>query len=104
MLDLVPILAQEAEPTATGTGFTWVFLILVVGAFYLFAIRPQRRRMAAMESMRSRLEVGDEVRTAGGIIGTLTRVSDTEVELDVGGTVLRIDKRAIAATLGEPEE
>ncbi|MBW2471595.1 MAG: preprotein translocase subunit YajC [Deltaproteobacteria bacterium] len=71
-------------------------LILLGGLFYVLLILPQRRRQKKMEQMRAGIDVGDEVRTIGGIIGTVVSDDGEIVTLDIGGQRLRVVKRAIA--------
>ncbi len=52
--------------------------------FYFVLIRPQRKRMKQHEEMIQRLKKGDRVVTAGGLIGTIHALTDTELVLEVG--------------------
>lgn len=78
-----------------------IFLALMVGVFYLLIIRPQRKRAAAQKELASSLEVGSEVRTIGGIHGTVVSMDDDSVVLKVEDGQIRISKRAIGARAGE---
>ncbi len=90
-------LADAAEePTGSLLGLL-LPLIVIGGLFYVMMILPQRRRMKAVGEMRDSVQVGDEVRTVGGIYGVVASMEEDEIALDVGGgTILRILKRAIA--------
>lgn len=104
MADAAWLLAQAGdETTEVNPLLGWLPFILIAAAFYFFAIRPQRRRAEATRTFQSNLEIGDEVRTAGGIIGVVTAISDKEVTLDVGGVSVRFIKGAIAGHLGSEE-
>jgi preprotein translocase subunit YajC len=96
------ILAQEGEggdPAGSAFG-TLFFFALIIGGGYLLFIRPQRRRMKAMEDLRSSIDVGSEVRTVGGIYGTVLELDDEVVVLDIGGGGrLRVARRAVAEKL-----
>lgn len=97
------LLATEATDTGqTGSVLGLVLPLLVLGGlFYFMIVMPQRRRMKAVEQMRSAIEIGDEVRTIGGMYGRVTSIDETDVTLDVGGgTSLRFTKKAIAERLG----
>jgi preprotein translocase subunit YajC len=105
------ILAQESEGTQTGSGYASLIMIaLIVGGGYLLFIRPQRRRAREMEALRSSIVVGSEVRTVGGIYGTVLELDDETVVLDTGGGGrLRLARRAVAEKLdvsdaAEPED
>ena len=95
--------AEDAEP-ATGSEqiLSLLFpLVLLGGLFYMMLIRPQRRRQRQARELRSALEVGDEVRTIGGIHGRVKSMTETDVIIDIGaGNTLRIARQAIAERLG----
>jgi len=92
---------QDASETSSGSLISFLLPLLIIGGlFYFLLIMPQRRRMKSVNQMRSAVEVGDEVRTIGGIYGVVRSMDDEEVVLDVGGgTTLRVVKRAVAERL-----
>ena len=80
-------------------------LLIFGGLFYVALIYPQRRRQRQMQDLRNSVQVGDQVRTIGGILGRVTRIDGEETVIDVGGgTHLTITLRAIAEKLGDTEE
>ncbi|MGI9608981.1 MAG: preprotein translocase subunit YajC [Acidimicrobiia bacterium] len=90
------ILAQEAEASG-GSALAFLFpLVILGGLFYVLLILPQRRKQKKMESLRADITVGDEVRTIGGILGTVIAEEDDVFTIDIGGQDLRIVKRAVA--------
>jgi preprotein translocase subunit YajC len=81
------------------------FLPLVALAllFWFFILRPQRRRSRQQAQLWSDLEEGTEVVTMGGIYGRVTAVDEDSVHLEVApGTVVRVDRRAIARRAPAP--
>jgi len=83
-------------------------LILPVGflvIFYIFAIRPQRKKDQQVKEMRSALRVGDEVITIGGIYGKIFKVKEDVITLEVGSTKTRLDvtKWAIGSVVKKNE-
>lgn len=92
------VLAQGAADDSTSNVlYTWGPFLLVGVALYFLAIRPQKKRTEALRSFQSELAVGDEVRTAGGIIGVVSSLSDREAIVEVGGVKLKFARGAIAA-------
>ncbi len=90
--------------SSSGSSF---FLIIIVVFFllWLFLIRPQRRRQTQQQQMLRDLHVGDDVLTAGGIYGTVSRVDEDEVAVQIAPHVeVRVARRAIAGILTEREE
>jgi preprotein translocase subunit YajC len=54
--------------------------------------------------MQDALATGDEILTAGGIYGTVGGIEDEVVQVEIApGTIVRLDRRAVAAVLQEPE-
>lgn len=97
------LLAQADGETDVNPLLGWLPFILIAAAFYFFAIRPQRRRAEGVRSFQSALEIGDEVRTAGGIIGVVSGISEHEVMLDVGGVTLKFVRGAIQGHAGSEQ-
>jgi preprotein translocase subunit YajC len=82
-----------------------IYLVLLVAAFFFLVVRPQRRQMASHRALVASLEVGDEVVTTGGILGTVQALDDEVIDLAVAPTVvLRVARGAVARRLGPPEE
>jgi len=82
-----------------------LYLGILVVAFLLLIVRPQRRQMAAHRALVATLQVGDEVVTSGGIYGTIQQLDETEVELEVApGVVLRVARGAIGQRIDPVEE
>lgn len=53
-----------------------VLLVVLAGAFYFIAIRPNRRRMQHMQAVQRDVAVGREVITTSGLYGTVSEVDD----------------------------
>jgi len=80
-------------------------LAILGGLFYVILILPQRRRMKQAQQMRNSIGIGDEVRTVGGIYGTVREEIGETFLLDLGaGTTIRIAKRAVAERMEADEE
>ena len=91
----VPILAQEAE--STGSPLAFLFPIVILGGlFYVLILLPQRRRQKKAKELQSSVAVGDEIRTIGGIIGTIVDQDDSTYTIQLDGSRMRITKRAVA--------
>jgi len=84
---------------------TLIFLVLLVGIFYFMLIRPQKRRVEQHKNLVESISDGDEVVTIGGIYGTVVRIDDDEIELEVSpGTRMRFVKSAVARRVTEDLE
>ena len=58
-------------------------MVLIFAVFYFLLIRPQVKRQKEHKAMVDALNKGDEVMTAGGIIGRITEMSDQYVTLQI---------------------
>jgi len=82
-----------------------IWILVFFGIFYFLAIRPQRRQRQAHSQMVTMLKKGDEVVTIGGIFGTVTRIGDDWVELEIAKrTKARCLKRAISSITSIAED
>ena len=72
----------------------------IIVLFYFMLIRPQNKRRKEHMTLISSLQKGDEVVTAGGIVGMVNKVEDDFVKVQVAPSIeMRIQKTAIGATL-----
>ena len=91
---------EGAAPAGSGIS-SLVFLGLMVVVFYLFIIRPQRKRSKEQQALSESIGPGQEVRTIGGIHGTVVSVDDDSVVLAVEEGKIRVSRRAIGSRVGE---
>ena len=80
-------------------------LILIFVIFYFFLIRPQQKRVKDHKAMVQSLKRGDEIITAGGILGTVERVmEDDRIEVIIGENVkVQIIRSTITSLLKKEE-
>ena len=73
----------------SGSGFAqFVPLILIFVIFYFFLIRPQQKKVKEHKIMVASLKRGDNVITAGGIVGKVERIlGDDKVDLSISENV-----------------
>lgn len=86
--------AAEAPPA-------WISFLPIVGMiaiFWFLIIRPQMKRQKEHQQKVAEMKKGDQVVTAGGLVGKVIKVDDTFVELELG-TNVRV--KAIKATIGD---
>ena len=93
--------AQSAAPTSLLDGNLTSFLpiILMFVVLYFLMIRPQMKRQKEAKTMMEALSKGDEVITAGGILGKITRVTDGYVELEIADNTNIIVQKSAVGTL-----
>jgi len=75
-------------------------LLLMVAVMYFLMIRPQMKRQKEQRAMMDALAKNDEVVTAGGILGKVTKVTDAYVTIEVAnGTEVVVQKMSITMML-----
>lgn len=86
-----------AAPQGQGGGMgIFLFQILAIGAvFYLLIIRPQSQARKRHQTLLAALKKGDEITTAGGVIGKVKDLKDDRVTIDSAGTVLVVERARI---------
>ena len=81
-------------------------LLMIVG-FYFLLIRPQRNRQRSQRLLLSSLEVGDEIMTTGGMLGTIVEIDDDEgiVTVEIApGTRVKMMRQGISQRFVEDED
>lgn len=87
--------AQQAAPQGSLIDL-WPLVVIFI-AFYFLLIRPQQKKQKAHTEMVSALQVGDEVMTAGGILGRITAVSDHYAVVQISeNTEIKIQKASVS--------
>jgi preprotein translocase subunit YajC len=82
---------------------TLVPFVIIIGGFYLVALRPARARQRAAQQMQSELQPGQQVMTGSGLFATVSSVEDDAVVLEVSpGVTLRWARQAISR-VGPPD-
>ena len=86
----------QAAPQADPFGFL-LPMIVIFGAFYFLLIRPQQKKQKAHTELVSALKVGDEIMTAGGILGKITGVSEHYAVVQIAdNTEIKIQKASVS--------
>jgi len=87
--------AQQAAPQGSLIDL-WPLVVIFI-AFYFLLIRPQQKKQKAHSEMVAALQVGDEVMTAGGILGRITGVSDHYAVVQISdNTEIKIQKSSVS--------
>ena len=83
--------AAEAAAEEMSTGAMIIYtlvqllpMILIFVVFYFMLIRPQRKKDKEAQNMLKNLKVGDRICTIGGFYGTIVRIKDDVLTIEVG--------------------
>ena len=92
--------AQSAIGGAGGGLMSFLPIILMFVVLYFLMIRPQMKRQKEQKAMIDALSKGDEVVTAGGMLGKVSKIGDNYVGLDVAtGVEIQVQRSAVVQVL-----
>lgn len=97
---VTPAFAQTAGAAADGNGSLAMIIpyLLLLPLAYFLLIRPQQQRMKKLQDAVNAVKKGDEVTTAGGIVGKVTKVDERIVEVEIAsGVKVKVVKATLAA-------
>ncbi len=110
MTNMHYLLTAAGSATEGGTvmdsiiSFAPIVVVLIV--FYFMLIRPQQKKDKEDRAMRENLEIGDEIITAGGIVGLVVSIKEDTVVIETGSdrSKIRIAKWAVAQNVTAKEK
>ena len=90
--------AQSAgEASSQNPFFQFIPLVLILGVFWFLIIRPQQKKQKEHQRMVDSLNKGDKVVTNGGIFGTIVKVGDDRITLEVASKVqINIERQQVS--------
>lgn len=74
--------AGNAGALGGGMGFTWILMLVLLGAMFWWTSHSQKKKDKEAQDMRDSLQVGDEVTTIGGIIGKVVSIKEETFVLE----------------------
>jgi preprotein translocase subunit YajC len=90
--------AAGAAPSSDLMSFLPLIVIFVL--FFFMIIRPQMKAAKAQREMITALQKGDEVVTSGGIVGKVTKVTESFVSIEIAAnTEITVQKQAVQSAL-----
>lgn len=95
-----PAFAQSMPGSGDGGLIGFLPIILMFVLLYFLMIRPQMKRAKEQKQMIESLQKGDEVITAGGVLGRITRLGDAYVNLEIAPeTEISVQRAAVQTIL-----
>jgi preprotein translocase subunit YajC len=97
------VLAMASPPNQAAS--PWVQLVpfaIVLAIFYFVILLPMKRRQKKVQSFLDGLKVGERVVTSGGIFGTISKISEQSVQLQIAANVrVDVSRAAIVGYQGQ---
>jgi preprotein translocase subunit YajC len=92
--------AYAAEASAGGDLMSFLPLVVIFVLFFFMIIRPQMKAAKVQREMIAALQKGDEVVTSGGIVGKVTKVTESFVSIEIAAnTEITVQKQAVQSAL-----
>jgi preprotein translocase subunit YajC len=105
LLSVACIKAEEGEAAGSQSWTLWIWMAVIVAAFYFLLIWPQRKKNKESQQLLSGLQRGDEIVTIGGFHGRIKDVRDDVVIITIAsGVDVKISKSAIARKITQQQE
>jgi preprotein translocase subunit YajC len=96
------LFAMGATPDGGSPWLQLVPFVLVLAIFYFIILLPMKRKQQKVQEFLDALKVGDRVITTGGIHGTVTRLGEQSVQLQIADKVrIEVSKAAIGGYQGQ---
>lgn len=101
-----PILAYMAPAPGSAGGMGTIIFVgqiaLIFVIFWFLLIRPQRQQQKQHDTMLKALKKGDEVVTAGGIVGEVVHIKDDRVTIKSAESRFVVERDRIAKVTAQP--
>jgi preprotein translocase subunit YajC len=92
--------AQAASAGGDGGMMNILFIVLMFVIIYFLMIRPQMKRAKEQRAMIEALQKGDEVITAGGVLGRISKMGEAYVTIEIAAnTEVSVQKAAVQTVL-----
>jgi preprotein translocase subunit YajC len=96
------LFAMGATPDGGSPWLQLVPFVLVLAIFYFIILLPMKRKQQKVQEFLDALKVGDRVITTGGIHGTVTRLGEQSIQLQIADKVrIEVSKAAIGGYQGQ---
>ncbi len=97
------VLAMAQPPGGSNPLVQLMPVVLVMAIFFFLVILPMRRRQAKVQEFLAALKTGDKVITSGGLFGTITKVEEQTLQLQIANNVrVDVSRNAIVGYQGQP--
>jgi len=101
MNSLIPPAWAQGAPASPASQIPFLLVMAAIFVmFYLVLWRPQQKKQKEHQTLISKLSVGDEVVTTGGLLGKITDVGDSFITLEIAdGVRIKVQKFQISALM-----
>ena len=102
-MSLDRLLLAMATPQGANPLISFIPLIAMLAIFYFILVLPMKKKQQKVQAFLQALKEGDRVVTSGGMFGTITKLKDDAVQLQIAQNVkVDVSKAAIVGYQGQP--
>lgn len=98
---MLNFLENAPETGAMSSGSMIIMLVVMLGVFYFFMIRPENKRKKEAEQIRSSVKNGDKITTIGGVVGTVVDVKEDRIVVETSADQVRVELMKWAISTNE---
>ncbi len=98
---MISIAHAQSLGGPAGSGISSLIMMVAIFAiFYFLMIRPQQKKQKELKAMISALQKGDEVLTAGGILGRIKALDEQYIEVEISnGVSIKMQRNSVVNVL-----
>jgi preprotein translocase subunit YajC len=97
------LLAMGAPSQGTNPRVSFIPMIALLAIFYFILVLPMKKKQQKVQAFLSALKEGDRIVTSGGMFGTITKIKDDAVQLQIAQNVkIDVSRAAIVGYQGQP--
>jgi preprotein translocase subunit YajC len=97
------LLAMAAPQSGANPLVSLLPLVAMLAIFYFILVLPMKKKQQKVQAFLAALKEGDRVVTSGGIFGTITKLKDDAVQLQIAQNVkIDVSRAAVVGYQGQP--
>lgn len=98
---MISVAHAQAAGAAQGGGISSLIMMVAIFAiFYFLMIRPQQKKQKELKKLIDNLQKGDEVLTAGGMIGRIQNLDEHYIEIEIANNVaIKMQRNSVVNVL-----
>jgi len=97
------VLAMATPQQGANPLVSFIPLIAMLAIFYFILVLPMKKKQQKVQAFLAALKEGDRIVTSGGIFGTITRLKDDAIQIQIAQNVkIDVSRAAVVGYQGQP--
>ncbi len=97
---MISIAYAQTPGTQTGGMMSLVMMVAIFAIFYFLMIRPQQKKQKELKALINSLQKGDEVLTAGGMLGRIQSLDEQYINIEITkNVVIKMQRNSVVSVL-----